>query len=100
MSWEAVDLRDLGRAGASDAEVYALAKAEDRVLITYDLVFSRRYMAAKDLPGLILLRVHPQTVEILHPVLEDFLGRVKPEELKGAIAMVEPYRYRIRRVRP
>ena len=98
LGWDVVDLRELGRAAASDEEVYGLAKGEGRVVVTYDLDFSRRYMAHRDLPGLILLRVHPQTVEVLHPILKDFLRRVKPEELEGAIATVEPHRYRIRRV--
>lgn len=51
------------------------------------------------LTGLILLRVHPQTVEVLHPVLQDFLQRIKPEDLKGSIATLESHRYRLRKVR-
>lgn len=97
--WEAKDLRELGKSGASDAEVYELAAAEDWTLVTHDLDFSRRFMADKKLPGLILLRVHPQTLESLHPALQDFLQRIKPEELEGAIATIESQRYRLRKVR-
>lgn len=99
LGWDAIDLRDLEKMGSRDEEVYALAKAEDRILITYDLDFSRRYMAQKDLVGLVLLRVHPQTMEVLHPILEDFLKKVEPGRLRGAIATIELQRYRIRRVR-
>ena len=100
LGWDAKDVRELGKGGADDADIYEFAKAEGWTLVTYDLDFSRRFMADKKLPGLILLRVHPQTVEILHPVLQDFLQRVKSEDLAGAIVTVEPQRYRLRKVCP
>lgn len=100
LGWDAKDVREFGKGGADDADIYEFAKAKGWTLVTYDLDFSRRFMADKKLPGLILLRVHPQTVEILHPVLQDFLQRIKPEHLAGAIATVEPQRYRIRKVHP
>ncbi len=99
LGWEVKDLRELGKSGASDAEIYEFAKAEGWILVTYDLDFSRRFMADKGLPGLILLRVHPQTLEVLHPVIQDFLEKAKPEELQGAIATLEIHRYRLRKVR-
>ncbi len=99
LGWTTKDIRELGKSGASDDEIYKLATVEGWILVTYDLDFSRRFMADKGLPGLVLLRVHPQTVEVLHPVLRDFLTRVKPAELKGAIATVSRERYRLRQVR-
>ncbi|GBC76094.1 hypothetical protein HRbin07_00290 [bacterium HR07] len=99
LGWEAKDLRELGKSGADDHEIYELAKAGNWIFVTYDLDFSRRFMADKKLEGLILLRVHPQTVEILHPVLQDFLQKVKPEDLRGSIATLELHRYRLRKVR-
>jgi len=35
LGWEAKDLRELGKSGASDAEIYELAKAEGWILITW-----------------------------------------------------------------
>lgn len=96
LGWVADDLRSLGKWGALDDEVYDLARAGGYALVTYDLAFSRRFMIGSDLPGLILLRVHPQTIEVLHPVLQDFLKRVKPEDLGGVIATVTNDRYRLR----
>jgi len=98
LGWEVKDIRELDMGGADDAKIYKFAKAEGWTLITYDLDFSRRFMADKRLPGLVLLRVHPQTVEVLHPVLQDFLQQVRPEDLAGAIATVELQRYRLRKV--
>lgn len=99
LGWETRDIRELGKSGASDSEIYDLAKAEGWILMTFDLDFSRRFMADKQLPGLILLRIYPQTHEVLHPILRDFLQRVKPEDLEGAIATVEGWRVRLRKVR-
>lgn len=99
LGWEAQDLRGLGMVGASDDELYEFAASGEWVLLTYDLDFSRRFVADKRLPGLVLLRVHPQTVENLHPVIEDLLQRVKPEEMLGAIVTVNSRHYRLRRVR-
>ncbi len=99
LGWEARDLRDLGMVGASDSDLYEFAAAGGWVLVTYDLDFSRRFMGDKRLPGLILLRVHPQTMENLHPVIQDLLQRVKPEEMIGAIVTVDSHQYRLRKVR-
>ena len=98
LGFDAVDLRELGKAGVPDEEVYGLAKAEGRVLVTFDLDFARRFMVGKELPGLLLLRVHPQTLEVLHPVLQNFLKKVRPEDLLGAIVTLERDRYRIRKI--
>jgi len=86
---EAYDIREKGLAGASDEDIYAHAVRENLVLVTFDLAFSRRYISEKDPAGLILLRVHPQTTEILHPVLADFFSRFAESKLSGCIAVVE-----------
>jgi len=96
---DATDLRELGKAGVSDVVVYETAQREGRILVTYDLDFSRRFMAQPDLEGLIQLRVHPQTLENLHARLKDFLQRMDPDDVRGAIAIVENDRYRLRKVR-
>jgi len=99
MGLEAYDVRDEGLAGASDERIYAHAVRGSLVLVTFDTAFSRRYISERDLPGLILLRVHPQTTEILHPVLADFFSRFEESQLSGCIAVVERHRYRIRKLK-
>lgn len=96
---EAKDLREVGLIGADDQRIYEFARAQGFVLVTYDTDFSRRYVFGKDLPGLILLRVHPQTLEILHPVLKDFFSKVQPSQLQDTIAVVERHRYRLRKLK-
>jgi hypothetical protein len=48
---------------------------------------------------LILLRVHPQTIEVLHPLLEGFFTKVSLQQLQSAIATIESHRYRLRKLR-
>lgn len=93
------DVREVGLSGADDQRIYEFAKAEGFILITYNADFSRRYVFGKDLLGLILLRVHPQTIKILHPVLKDFFGKVQPSQLQDTIAVVERHRYRLRKLK-
>lgn len=99
LGFDALDVRELGMSGMPDDEIYRLAKEEGRILVTFDLDFARRFMAHKDLPGLVILRVHPQTLEVLHPILRNFFREVSLESLKGAIVTVESDRFRVRRVR-
>ncbi len=96
---EVKDVRDVGLWGATDQEIYDFAKSEGFILVTYDVDFSRRYMFDKGLPGLILLRVHPQTIEVLHPLLEDFFAKVSLQQLQSTIATIESHRYRLRKLR-
>lgn len=96
---EAYDIREKGLAGASDEHIYTHAVRGSLVLVTFDIAFSRRYISERDLPGLILLRVHPQTTEILHPVLADFFSRFAESQLSSCIAVIERHRYRIRKLK-
>jgi predicted nuclease of predicted toxin-antitoxin system len=96
---EAYDIRERGLSGASDEQIYAHAAKESLTLVTFDITFSRRYIADRDLAGLILLRLHPQTTEILHPVLADLFSRFGESKFSGCIAVVERQRYRFRKVR-
>jgi predicted nuclease of predicted toxin-antitoxin system len=96
---EVKDVRDVGLWGATDQDIYAFAKSEGFILVTYDVDFSRRYISDKGLPGLILLRVHPQTIEVLHPVLEDFFTKVGLQQLQSTITTIENHRYRLRKLR-
>jgi predicted nuclease of predicted toxin-antitoxin system len=96
---EAYDIREKGLSGASDEQIYAHAVKENLILLTFDISFSHRYIAERDLAGLILLRVHPQTTEILHPVLADLFSRLAESKLSDCITVVERHRYRIRKVK-
>lgn len=96
---DANDVREKGLSGASDEQIYAHAVKENLILVTFDITFSRRYISERGLAGLVLRRVHPQTTEILHPVLGDFLSRFPESKLTGCIAVVERHRYRVRKLK-
>jgi len=96
---DAYDIREKGLSGASDEQIYAHAAKENLILVTFDIAFSHRYISERGLAGLILLRVHPQTTEILHPLLADFFSRFPESRLSGCIAVVERHRYRVRKLK-
>jgi len=96
---EAYDVREKGLSGTSDEQIYTYAVKGNFILVTFDIAFSHRYISGRDLPGLILLRVHPQTTEILHPLLADFFSRFTLSKLSGCVAVVERHRYRLRKLK-
>ncbi len=74
---DVVDLITSRQAGLSDAEVVALAKAEGRVIVTFDLDFGEIYhFAERGKIGVIVLRLDDQTVESVNRVLDSFFTSV------------------------
>ena len=92
---------EAGLKGASDEAIYEHCKREGLVLVTFDHEFGYAYHARKDLEGLILLRLHPQTLELVHAALEEFFARVKRGDLaiEGRTTVIERGRIRSRSVR-
>ena len=95
---DAVDLRELGLSGKSDEIIYAYAVKHDLVIMTYDLEFSHMYLSKSNLKGLMLLRIHPQTIEVVHDVLKKVFTIVSERQMKRCIVVVERHRVRIRKV--
>ena len=95
---DATDIREQGLEGASDQEIMAFAIGENRIVLTYNSDFGNILeFPPGEYPGVIRLRVHPQTLEVLHPVLEQFLAQVRPEDIEGALVILDNWHYRIRR---
>lgn len=86
--------------GKPDSEVYEFCKNEKCVLVTFDHEFGFEYLSKKDLLGLIIIRIHPQTMETLHPILMNFFSDIKKgeTEVEHRIIVVEKDRIRIRKV--
>lgn len=95
---DAVDVRDVGLSGQDDDTIYRYALQHRFVLITYDHEFSYKYLANKDLEGLIFLRLHPQLLEIVHDVLKKFFLAISEEKIHKSIVVLERHQWRIRRV--
>ncbi len=91
---------EAGLKGAPDEAIYEHCKRERFVLITFDHEFGYAYHARKDLEGLILLRLHPQTLEIVHTALTGFFAQVSRGDLevRGRITVLERGRIRSRSV--
>jgi len=94
--FDAVDVRDVGLRGKSDALVYAYAQNKNRPLITCDLGFSNivRFLPSQSI-GLLVIRIpDSEPIEIFnHDVLQAVL--TVGESLRQHLAIVEKGRVRI-----
>ncbi len=64
---DVTDTRELAIQGASDAEIAEYAARDQRIVVTFDTDFGdiREFQPGK-YPGVIRLKVHPQTIDVLH----------------------------------
>ncbi|MEE8184854.1 MAG: DUF5615 family PIN-like protein [Thermodesulfobacteriota bacterium] len=92
---DVVGVREIDMPAISDESLYAMANDKGFILITYDVDAASFFSVKKDLPGLILIRVHPQTFEFLHPALKIFFEKVDYKELQRSIAVVSNQSYKI-----
>ncbi len=95
---DVVDTRDLGMARASDAQIAETAAELKRVIVTFNADFGDvRHFPPGTNPGIIRLRIHPQTEEIVHPILANLFERVSEEQIEGALVAVDNHKIRIRK---
>ena len=91
---------EAGLSGCDDDEVVRFAEREGRIIVTLDLGYgSIYYFSKKGSVGMIVLRIHPSTVEEVNRVLEGFLRKVdlEKENLTRCLIMLDGKKYRIRR---
>lgn len=90
--------RELGMARATDDQIARFAATENLIVLTFNGDFGdiREYPPGS-YPGVIRLRVYPQTIETLHPVLQNFFDRVDLNDIERALVILDNNRYRIRR---
>jgi predicted nuclease of predicted toxin-antitoxin system len=100
--WEhdVVTAKDLDMQKASDDDLLNAARKSNRLLITRDknfgaLLFLREEKVST---GVILLRGAPKTIEKVHQELQKLLHEHNEDELRCSFSVVEPNRYRIRRL--
>ncbi len=96
---DAIHLRDRGLATLPDPGIVSLADTEARVIVTFDLDFSR-ILALHRLskPSVILFRLEKFATDEVNLLLDGLLNRYAPELLAGAVIVVDPSRIRIRRL--
>lgn len=96
---DAVDLRELGRAGSADPEVMALANGDRRLLVSAN---HRHFANITLFPpantwGLLVVRMPKCAIGAVMARIEEVLGAVEEFHLRGYLTIVEPARIRRRR---
>ena len=94
-----VTARELEMQRAADEELLRKARETDRLFLTRDkdfggLVFLYKGVSA----GVIFLRITPATVQEVHQELNRLFQEHNREELRDLFCVVQPHRYRIRRI--
>ena len=101
MEWghDVLTAKDMGLERSSDEILLNKAKEMKRLLVTRDKDFGSLVFLREELStGVILLRITPKTVEDIHRELRRLFQEYSEYELKCLFCVVEPYRYRIRRL--
>ena len=94
-----ITAKELGLHTASDEELLEKAKTFDRLLITRDKDFGMLVFLKKELcSGVICLKVTPSMIRDVHDELLKILEKYTENDLKTSFCVIEPYRYRIRRI--
>ena len=88
------DVRDISKTALKDAEVFAAAQKENRILITRDLDFSNilMYPPAKSC-GIIVLRTHLLSKEEIFRILLEAIQSPQ-KQLQGTLVIVQKDRLR------
>jgi len=95
-TWHA---RDVGLESAPDETIIKFSTAQKAVLITRDLGFGNPFLFPKGSHGgVVIIRIPNQfTMVQIHRLLQTFFSSIDLESLEGAVTVVEPGRFRIRR---
>lgn len=94
---DAVHVRDLGMQRAADQDVVERARAENRVIVAFDLDFGEILaLGVLDRPSVILFRLADETPESVNRRLASVLSERSEALDSGALILVEDTRYRMR----
>lgn len=96
---DVVTAAGLGVARAEDVELLRLARRDQRLLVTRDRDFGGLVMIESLATGVLYLRIRPATVEAVHQQLRRVLETHAEVDLRQSFVVVEPGRYRLRRLR-
>ncbi|MGD0204010.1 MAG: DUF5615 family PIN-like protein [Candidatus Bathyarchaeia archaeon] len=98
LGYDVKAVAETGSKGHEDNEIVALAQAEKRVIITHDVGFgSIYYFSKRGQVGIIIIRIHPPTIEDVNPVLVGFLSKVNLDEkrLTKSLIVLNRKKYRV-----
>jgi len=97
--YEALDVRDVGLSGHPDQEVFRYAQSLNAALLTADTDFANalRFPPGSH-AGIVVSRIPDEvSSDTLNRLLLGALRLIEPEEVAGAIIIVEANQVRIRR---
>jgi len=96
---DVVTARELGMQRGADEALLRKARELNRLFLTRDKDFGALVFLQKELStGVIFLRMLPSMVGTVHQQLERLLQEHSEGELRDFFCVVEPHRYRIRRL--
>ena len=96
---DALHLLDLGLERAKDREIAKLAASKKRTLLTMDLDFATIVAVSKlASPSVIIFRLRDNRPITINNLLDKNLSKIAPELEKGAIAIFEESRVRLRKL--
>ena len=94
---EVTSTRELGLEQAPDDEIVMVARNLDAVIVTFNMDFADiRFYPPSAHTGVIRLRIEPQTIEVVHPILKNLFTSIPHDQLKGALTTVTKDKIRIR----
>ncbi len=94
---DALHVREIGLRDASDAEIFAAALNDGRVIITCDLDFAKLNALAMDTrAGVLLVRLRNTRVDNVAPRLRNAIVNPGWTLQRGAMVTVDEDRYRVR----
>jgi predicted nuclease of predicted toxin-antitoxin system len=94
---DAVHLREQGLHRAADADIFAKAIAEDRIVLTFDLDFGEILaLAGAAVVSVILFRLNNTRTPFVQKRLEAVLAADATALVQGAIIVLEDGRHRVR----
>jgi predicted nuclease of predicted toxin-antitoxin system len=89
--------RELGLQQASDDEIAKVARDIDAVIVTFNMDFADiRFYPLGAHAGVSRLRIEPQTIEVVHPILENLFTTIPGEQFQGALTTGTKDKIRIR----
>jgi predicted nuclease of predicted toxin-antitoxin system len=96
---EAVHVRTLGLARATDAELVQRARTDSSVVVTFDLDFGDILaLGVLDKPSVIICRLADERADSVNQRLAKVLAERMSDLESGALILIEDARYRVRRL--
>jgi len=96
---DVVRAAQLGLAQAEDTELLRVAHEQGRIFVTRDRDFGALVFVHGSRPGVVYLRMLPSTQNAVHVELERVLTLYSEQQLQASFVVIEPARYRIRKLK-